>query len=541
MKLKDVGIGKRLGLSFGIFVGIIAVLVVTGVLGATLMNNRFTHFARVDMAKIGCAVTIRQSITEIVKDVLSVIAVTDPAAKQDALAKIDAARTKYREAVGELEKIEDQPEGRRLLTSIEEALASGKETNNQAIDLGKAGKTEEAVTLYMGKATPGIEKAVEQCEELYKFYEKGVDASLGNVRGSYRGTLAVLIVMGLLSVALAIIMTARLSSGIVTQIGRGVAVARMLAQGKLNFNVVVDRKDEFGEEATAIRVFVEKWRELIGDVKKASNSVAAAGAQLTGSAGQLSQGANEQAEKSRQVAAASEEMSQTVEDIARSAASIALSAAAASSTAKSGGETVGEAVREVREIAATVSESTRHITSLAELSQKIGDIIAIINEIADQTNLLALNAAIEAARAGEHGRGFAVVADEVRKLAERTTSATSEVSGIILEIQGKVTSAVSSIDRVSAKVDRGVDLSSKAGEELGNIVTTVEDLQQMVQQIATAIEEMSATSEEINKDIESISGISGDTSKSSNEVLAASKELSGLGERLQHAAGQFEV
>ena len=160
----------------------------------------------------------------------------------------------------------------------------------------------------------------------------------------------------------------------------------------------------------------------------------------------------------------------------------------AARTAKDGGKIVEEAVKEVREIAETVGESAGHMTSLAELSQRIGEIIGIINDIADQTNLLALNAAIEAARAGEHGRGFAVVADEVRKLAERTTGATSEVSGIIREIQDKVNMAVSSIERVSTKVDRGVDLSQKAGGELTTIVRNVEDLHVMVQQIATAIE-----------------------------------------------------
>ena len=129
----------------------------------------------------------------------------------------------------------------------------------------------------------------------------------------------------------------------------------------------------------------------------------------------------------------------------------------------------------------------------------------------------------------------------MRKLAERTTGATSEVSGIIREIQNNVTSAVTSIDNVTAKVDKGVDLSSKAGAELQTIVKSVEDLQQMVQQIATAIDEMSATSDAISKDIESISSISGETSQSSSEVLKASNELSRLGVDLQGIAHQFEV
>jgi methyl-accepting chemotaxis protein len=332
-----------------------------------------------------------------------------------------------------------------------------------------------------------------------------------------------------------------LTKSIMVPVTRTISDTKILAEGNLRRDIVVDRKDEFGEQATVMKGMVEKWRDIIGSVKQASDSVAAAGNQLSVSAGHMSQGAGQQAERAHQVATASEEMSQTVEDIARNATSIASTANAAALTAKSGGTTVEAAVKEVKEIASTVEESAGHITSLSELSNKIGDIIGIINEIADQTNLLALNAAIEAARAGEHGRGFAVVADEVRKLAERTTGATSEVSGIIREIQTKVTSAVSSIGHVSAQVDRGVDLSSKAGTELQTIVKSVEDLQQMVQQIATAIDEMSATSDQISKDIESISGISGDTSQSSNEVLKASTELSRLGSDLQSIARQFDI
>ncbi len=539
--MKNISIGKRLGLGFGILVVIMAILVVTGVTGAMLLNGRFTQFVQVDMPKIGFATAIRESVTDIDKGVLSVIVATDDAARQQALKRIDAARKKYKEAFEGLEKRDDRAEARNLMTAIKDILASGKDANNQAVQLGMAGKTGEASAIYANSTAPAVQRANQACDDLVKFYEKGVDDSYGNAQTSYHRTLATLIAIGLLSVGLAVFMTSMLSSGIVAPIRQGITIARMLEAGKLNLDIDVDRKDELGEQAAALKGMVEKWREIIGNVKQASDSVATAGSQLSASAGQMSTGASSQAERAHQVATASEEMSQTVEDIARNAANIASTATSAASTAKDGGRTVEEAVKEVKEIAGTVGESAQHIGALDDLSKKIGDIIGIINEIADQTNLLALNAAIEAARAGEHGRGFAVVADEVRKLAERTTGATSEVSGIIREIQSKVTSAVSSIDHVSAKVERGVDLSSKAGVELRAIVKSVEDLQQMVQQIATAIEEMSATSDQISKDIESISGISGETSQSSSEVLNASNELSRLGVNLQSIARQFEV
>ena len=373
-------------------------------------------------------------------------------------------------------------------------------------------------------------------------YEKARSAAVvAGAKSAYHTTLGVIVFVGLFTLALAVTLSFSLAKSVIEPIKKIISETLLLAEGKLGHDVVVDRKDEFGELALAMKTMVGKWREIIGRVKKTSEAVALTGAQLSASADQMSRGAGQQAERSHQVATASEEMSQTVEDIARNASSIATTATEAAASAKDGGKTVEAAVTEVKEIAHTVNESAGHIGSLAELSKKIGDIIGIINEIADQTNLLALNAAIEAARAGEHGRGFAVVADEVRKLAERTTGATSEVSGIIREIQNKVRSAVSSIDKVSAKVDRGVDLSSKAGTELQSIVKGVEQLQLMVQQIAAAIDEMSATSDAISKDIESISGVSTETSRASDEVLGVSGELSKLGDDLQSIVRQFEV
>ena len=531
MSLKDISIGKRLGLGFGILVAIMAVLAGTGVVGTTLLNGRFTQFVNVDMTKIRCATAVKEGVMEIDKGVLVVVTSKDEATRQDALKKIDAARTKYKEAIGELEKLDNGPEARSFMASIKEILASGKEANNQAVKLGMAGKTDEASSIYATSTALAAQRTIEACDQLVKFYEQAVGGSFENAQASYHKTLAALVAVGLFSIGLAVAMTYILSSGIVAPIRQGISVARMLEAGRLNLDIDIDRKDELGRQAAAMKGMVEKWRDIIGNVKQASDSVASAGVQLSASAGQMTTGAGQQAERAHQVATASEEMSQTVEDIAKSAASIASTATLAASTAKDGGKTVEEAVKEVREIACTVGESAQHIGALDDLSKKIGDIIGIINEIADQTNLLALNAAIEAARAGEHGRGFAVVADEVRKLAERTTGATSEVSGIIREIQSKVTSAVSSIDHVSAKVDRGVDLSSKAGVELQTIVKSVEGLQNMVQQIATAIEEMSATSDQISKDIESISAISGETSQSSRRSAQGIERAVATGRR----------
>ncbi len=541
MKLKDIRISRRLFVGFGILELLMVVLIITGVSATRGMNGRLEQIVQKNNALVEAAYGLKDGVNTLNLTVLASFTSKDEAFRAKATAVVGANRAKYKNAAQIIEKLEPSEEGQGLIKKVKDEMVAGREANNKAMELAKAGKPDEAASYFVANTMPSAFKTLEASDVLIQYQQKRSANVADAARIAYGSAIGFIVFTGVLAIAIATGLTLALARSVVEPIRRTISQAKLLAEGNLTQQIAVDRKDEFGEQAAALKSMVDKWRDIIGNIKRTSDTVAATGAELSTSAGQMSKGAGQQAERSRQVATASEEMSQTVEDVARNASSIATTAAKAASTAKHGGAIVEAAVTEVKEIAATVEESAGHITSLAELSQKIGEIIGIINEIADQTNLLALNAAIEAARAGEHGRGFAVVADEVRKLAERTTGATSEVSGIIREIQNKVTNAVASIDEVSTKVVKGVDLSSKAGEELRTIVGSVEELQSMVQQVAAAIEEMSATSEEISKDIESISGISGETSRSSNEVLKASNELSRLGGDLQQIARQFEV
>jgi methyl-accepting chemotaxis protein len=234
-------------------------------------------------------------------------------------------------------------------------------------------------------------------------------------------------------------------------------------------------------------------------------------------------------------------MSKTVVDIAKNASSMANSATGTTKIAREGESIVSRSVEEVKAIADTVNESSRLMASLGERSKQIGDIIDVIKDIADQTNLLALNAAIEAARAGEQGRGFAVVADEVRKLAERTSQATTEIGSMIGAIQHEVEKAVRNMSDGTKQVAVGVEFAAKAGDALHNIVSSVQGLQAIVQQIASATEEMSSTSEQISSDIETIASVSRETSSSSEQIARSASDLAELSSTLQRLVGRFKV
>jgi len=234
-----------------------------------------------------------------------------------------------------------------------------------------------------------------------------------------------------------------------------------------------------------------------------------------------------------------EEMSATVVEVAKNSQNASESAGTAQSVAVKGGDVVKRAVDGMLTVADTVKESAGTVETLGNSSEEIGAIISVINDIADQTNLLALNAAIEAARAGEQGRGFAVVADEVRKLAEKTTKATKEIAGMIKTIQKDTKGAMESMGRAATQVKEGVSLASQAGESLTEIVSSVEEASSMVRQIAVAAEEQSATTEEISSNINSIAEVSNETSEGVGDISVAAADLNLVAEELKSIVNGF--
>lgn len=328
---------------------------------------------------------------------------------------------------------------------------------------------------------------------------------------------------------------------ITTPLAECVHAVRQLAEGNLTVDVRTGGNDETGQLLDGVQHMITGLRTIVQEVKQATDKITIESQQLSVHAEQMNKGSSSQAARSSLVAAASEEMSQTVLEIANSTNNIASSANNSVSVAKEGETLVKRSVDEVKSIAEVVEESAQLVQSLGKRSEEIGEIINLINDIADQTNLLALNAAIEAARAGEVGRGFAVVAEEVKKLAEKTSNATSQISGMIQGIRDDVLKTTKTMERATDKVGSGVKLASQTGGSLNEIVNSSEGLQAMVQQIASATEQMSVTSEQINKDILSIATTSHENSASSEVTADAACNLFTLSEKLQAVMGVFRV
>ena len=314
-----------------------------------------------------------------------------------------------------------------------------------------------------------------------------------------------------------------------------------VAAGDLTHNYDTPRRDEMGQLQRAVQHMTVGLRELISGITDGVTQIASAAEELSAVTEQTSAGVNSQKVETDQVATAMHEMAATVQEVARNAEEASEAAVAADQQAREGDKVVGEAIAQIERLAIEVGHSTEAMGHLKRESDKIGSVLDVIKSVAQQTNLLALNAAIEAARAGEAGRGFAVVADEVRSLAQRTQQSTEEIEELIAGLQSGTLQVANSMDSSRSLTDSSVELTRRAGESLGNITRTVSTIQGMNQQIAAAAEQQSAVAEEINRSVLNVRDVSEQTSAASEETAASSIELARLGTHLQGLVGRFKV
>lgn len=312
-------------------------------------------------------------------------------------------------------------------------------------------------------------------------------------------------------------------------------------EGDLTKRVPVSGKDEIGQLGQNFNHFIERLQQSIHRVGQVTDQVASASAQLSATADEMARGAETQTDRVTQSASAVEEMTLTASEVARNSLEASNIANETAATARTGYQVVGETVSGMQQLSEAVGQSATIIRQLGKSSDQIGEIVRVIEDIADQTNLLALNAAIEAARAGEQGRGFAVVADEVRKLAERTTKATKEISDMIRQIQNDTKTAVASMEEGTGKVTCGVELANRTGEALTQIQELVLQTASMIQQIAGAAEEQSVATKQIADDLETVAQVSRESSSGSGESAKASHDLSQLAAELQGIVSTFKV
>lgn len=445
------------------------------------------------------------------------------------------------------QKLDLEPKEKELLATFvkgfEAYLGKGQVLGDMAQQAAREGRTDrtEIVQFAVGTVAPLYTGPAAAIGELVKLNVADADA-MYDADTDYGKKLkfSLVIVFGITTV-LSLLAGTLISKSINTPLQDVIGVMLKVAAGDLTVRTRISSHDELGVLGGEVNHMADRLATTMKTVAENSVRVSTAATLLHGTAEQIATGAEEVASQTGTVATASEEMAATSSDIARNCLDAAETSNRASETARNGADIVQEALRGMEQIAGKVREAARSVTSLGTRSDQIGAIVGTIEDIADQTNLLALNAAIEAARAGEQGRGFAVVADEVRALAERTTRATREIGEMIKAIQGETKGAVRAMEDGVNEVERGTQASRKSGEALELILNQIQEVTMQVNQIATAAEEQTATTGEITTNIQQITEVVQSTARGAHDTATASADLSQQAEVLQQLVRQFKL
>ena len=542
----QLSIAQRLSLGFGLVLSLMILITLVGVQRVGFIDETLTSVSEGATLKQRYAINFRGSVHDRAIAIRDAVLVENNAALNEHLEEIQRLEVFYLESAQAMDSLLRKQAAtateQRLLSDIQTIERSALSVTEQLISLRRQGDTDSAKRLLMEQASPAYSEWLKRINAFIDHQEQGIGKDIDAVRETAGGFgMLILLVTAaamLLSVGVSLMIINKLKSTLGAEPHQVADVIRRLADGELNQRIQTRYPDSV---MGALQDMIKRLIDTITQVRGAAGELTLASDQLLTTSESNSRQIRLQSRDAEQIATAINQMAATVHEVASYATRAASATRSADSEVATGNQVVSATASAIQNLARTLESSAESVQQVSSDSVSIEKIIEVITAIAEQTNLLALNAAIEAARAGEHGRGFAVVADEVRSLANRTQDSTREIRGMIAKLQEGAGKAAEVMRYSRQLAQQTVEQTDQAENALNKIRSEVTAINEMNAHIASASEEQSAVAEEVNRHITRIHGATLETSAGSEQVAVSSRELATLANRLTDKVSFFKL
>ncbi|MFP7632526.1 methyl-accepting chemotaxis protein [Pseudomonas veronii] len=541
MSLRHLNIAPRASLGFAFIALLVVVLGVFAVNRMTLIRQASVDMSSNQLPSVAYLGSLTENVLRMRILSFRVLVNREPAALQEAQTRIAALIDKVRTAQAGYSALPSVPEEAALYKTFVGTLDNYLTAQAEMLALSQQNKVDEMRDLINTRIKNGTDQMGEQLNKLIALNSAGAKQANEQAGRSYDSAISGIVVVAIAAALLTVLLAWLLTRSIVTPLRKAVEVAQTIAGGDLSKVIEDDGKDEPARLISALSAMQTNLRQTIQHIAGSATQLASAAEELSAVTEEASKGLQQQNNEIDQAATAVNEMTAAVEEVARNAVSTSEASTQSNQAAREGRDRVVETVGAIQTMTQDVQNTSLLIEGLATQGRDIGKVLDVIRAIAEQTNLLALNAAIEAARAGEAGRGFAVVADEVRALAHRTAQSTQEIEKMVAGIQNGTGEAVQSMQQSNQRTHNTLEMARAAGVALEQITQSISLINERNLVIASASEEQAQVSREVDRNLVNIRDLATQSAAGANQTSAASHELSRLAVDLNAMVARFVI